>query len=88
MLGIGIVLAAVGYTIVFYGAELWAGQAVSIGSASGFQPPPSAAASAGSPRTATGLGQALLATSPLLFFLSGSASHDASNAFDRIKGLL
>jgi len=68
MLSIGIVLGAAGYVVLYYGAELWAGQAVSIASASGFAAPPTAAGSAGSSKGGSGVLN-FLAHNPLLFFL-------------------
>ncbi len=65
MVGIGIVVAAVGYTVVYYGAELWAGRAVSIASASGFAKPPAPVQGSGN----KGVLGFLRYTSPLLFFL-------------------
>ena len=69
MLSIGIVLGAAGYVVLYYGAELWAGQAVSIASASGFAAPPTAASSAGSSKGGSGVLGKLKYVSPLLFFL-------------------
>jgi hypothetical protein len=62
---IGIVLGSFGYVVFYYGAEMWAGRAVSIASASGFAKPPAATKGSGT----SGLGDVIKASSPLLFFL-------------------
>ena len=67
MVGLGIVIATVGYTVVYYGAELWAGRAVSIASASGFAPPPAPTKTSGNSGALGLIGQ--LVNSPLLHFL-------------------
>jgi hypothetical protein len=69
MLAVGIIIAAAGYTVLYYGAELWQGEAVSIASASGFGQPPKATSSAGSSKSGTGvLGKIAEFGGPLLFF--------------------
>lgn len=73
MVGVGIVVTALGYTVVYYGAELWAGRAVSIASASGFAAPPKPVTGSGNSGILGFLGKAgSLATrlnTPLLFFI-------------------
>lgn len=65
-LTLGMIIAAGGYTVFCYGAELFQGEAVTLGSASGFAKPPTPTNSKGSSGIAGTLAPYL---APLLFFV-------------------